>query len=261
MRERLELGREHIALLIRQRELPDPFGDRQPVEASQRAERASRIVWYRQRLADAVDEPVPAAPGDLVALLDRPRPALGADVPADATSASPETSTRSPARVISDHVWGWCQWTQAPPYSIADPFHGAVHVRPPSRSRASSSRTERPRRDGLPRGGDAGEAAANDDHVVHEATAAGAATGTRRRATASTATAPSAPTNTGFSSIRSSDSSTRTSPTRSASRAAAATSDRRRAPRRPSTAASLATSGSRRSTPPRWPGAARSRRR
>ena len=47
--------------------------------------------------------------------------------------------------MISDNVCGWCQWTQAPPYSIAWPFQSAVQVRPPSRSRASSSSTERPR--------------------------------------------------------------------------------------------------------------------
>ena len=45
----------------------------------------------------------------------------------------------------SDHVWGWCQRTQAPPYSTGEPFQCACQVRPPSRSRPSSSRTLRPR--------------------------------------------------------------------------------------------------------------------
>ena len=62
-----------------------------------------------------------------------------------ACSVSPETVTVSPARVSSENVWGWCQWTQAPPYSIAWPSQVALQVRPPSRSRASSSRTLRPR--------------------------------------------------------------------------------------------------------------------
>src|SRR5207237_10033530 len=63
-----------------------------------------------------------------------------------ARCASALNSTRRPARVISDQVCGWCQCTHAPPYSTGIPSHSALQVRPPSRSRASSSSTERPRR-------------------------------------------------------------------------------------------------------------------
>ena len=179
-------------------------------------------MLVRQRLPDAVDEPVPAAPGDLVALL------------IDPDRRSEPTYQAAPRRRLSrDAQPGTSDLRPRVGLVPVDPGAAVLDRRPvprrgpraPAKPIARLEQQDRAAaQGGLPRGGDAGEAAPNDDHVLHQATAAGAATGTRRRATASTATAPSTPTNTGFSSIRSSDSSTRTSPTRSASRAAAATS-------------------------------------
>ena len=177
----------------------------------------------RQRLADAVDEPVPPALRDRVALLDRSRPALVADEPAGALGVVADLDAQPGARDLRPRVRLVPVDPGAAVLDRRSRSTAAVHVRPPSRSRASSSSTEPAAQRGLARGGDAGEAAADDDHVVHHATSSGShrppRAGARRHRPRPRRPAP---TSTGLSSISSSDSSTRTSPTRSASRAAAA---------------------------------------
>jgi hypothetical protein len=80
--ERLELGLEDGPLLVAQRELIEPLGDRQPVEPGQPLDCQQRIVRVREHLLDAVHEPIPAASRDRIALVDRARSSLLADVPA-----------------------------------------------------------------------------------------------------------------------------------------------------------------------------------
>ena len=68
VRERLELGPEHVALLLVELELVDALRDRLPVEARQLVAREKRVVRKRKRLLDAVDELVPAPLRNRVAL-------------------------------------------------------------------------------------------------------------------------------------------------------------------------------------------------
>ena len=122
---------------------------------------------HRQRLAHPVDEPVPAAPRDRVALA-RSTP-TGARRPR--TSRPPGRRLRPtparPARVISDQVCGWCQWTQAPPYSSGDPCQSARPGSPAEPVTGLEQQHLRAAQRRLARRGDAGEPAADDDHVVH----------------------------------------------------------------------------------------------
>ena len=60
VRKRLELGPEHVALLLVEVELLDALRDRLPVEARQLVAGEERVVRKRKRLLDAVDELVPA---------------------------------------------------------------------------------------------------------------------------------------------------------------------------------------------------------
>ena len=81
VRQRLELRLEHGTLLLAQLELVEPVGDRQPVEPRQHVQCVKRIVRVRERVADAVDEAVPAPLGDGVPLGDRPLAPLAAHPP------------------------------------------------------------------------------------------------------------------------------------------------------------------------------------
>ena len=86
MSYRLDLGGKHVALLLAEAELLDPVRDRQPVEAQELVTRCQRSVGLRKSLPGALDEAVPAASRDLVALLDGARAALVAHVPVGATA-------------------------------------------------------------------------------------------------------------------------------------------------------------------------------
>ena len=103
--QRLELGVQHLVLLVREVELRHPLGDREAVEAREPVAPEQRVVRLRQRVVDAVDErsqPRAAiASRSLAAPSRRSSPTYQAE-----RSARVLSSTRSPARVISDHVWG-----------------------------------------------------------------------------------------------------------------------------------------------------------
>ena len=167
--QRLELGAQHVALLRVELELVDALGDRQPVEARQLVDREQRIVGLRAAPSARRRRTGPSRAGrSRRAPRSSPVRRSPPTYQAARSASSPSAARARPARVISENVCGWCQCTQAPPYSIWCPSHRRVQVRPPSRSRASSNSTERPRSAALARRGDAGEAAADDDHVVHE---------------------------------------------------------------------------------------------
>ena len=71
--ERLELGREHVALLGVEPSSSMRCLDRLRVERRERVEREERIVRARQRARRRLDEAVPGALRDRVALLARAR--------------------------------------------------------------------------------------------------------------------------------------------------------------------------------------------
>src|SRR6185312_10017773 len=109
VRQRLELGGEHVALLLVEVELVDPLGDRLRVESRELVAGQERIVGKRERLLDAVHEPVPPALGDLVSPRDRAGAPLVSHEPAGDLRVSaeldvgvvPAVRPRAPAEAIT----------------------------------------------------------------------------------------------------------------------------------------------------------------
>ena len=213
MGERLELGGQHVALLVGE---SSSSSRRSAIDS--RSNRASASIansgscGTRQRLAHAVDEPVPAAPRDRVALArSSPDAALGADVPARpprrrlraATAQARARDLRPRVRLVPVHP-GAAVLDRRP---VPSP---TVQVRPPSRSRASSSSDRPAPQRRLAGRGDAGEAAADDDYVVHARAPSPAAarrpSPTARRSRIDRDRSGRSDTSTGLSSISSSDS-------------------------------------------------------
>ncbi|MGB0094161.1 MAG: hypothetical protein WBP81_16715 [Solirubrobacteraceae bacterium] len=81
MSQRLELGREHIALLLGEGELLDSLRDRETVEPGQAVDRVQRVVRLRQCRLDAFHKPIPAPLHDRVSFSDRGRSPFLTDIP------------------------------------------------------------------------------------------------------------------------------------------------------------------------------------
>ena len=251
VRQRLELGDERVALLVGQLQLVDAFGDRQAVKARQPVERRQRACGCGS--ASRTPSTNWSQPRRTIASRSAIVPSRRSPPTYQlARSVSPETVTVSPARVSSENVWGWCQWTQAPPYSIAWPSQVALQVRPPSRSRASSSRTLRPRN----AASRAAVTPAKPPPITSTSVIAPGSGSPARRAGAGPtrrARSPRArPTSTGLHSTSSSERSTSTSPIDLARATSASTSTPGRprppnsseAPRRPASPARIRASSS-----------------
>ena len=145
VRKRLELGPEHVALLLVEVELLDALRDRLPVEARQlvaeksgscgsgSASSTPSTNWSQPRSA--------IASRSVIGPERRSSPANQLEI-----CASSPSSTPSPERVISAQTCGWCQCTHPPPSSTSVSFQRCVQVRPPSRSRASRRSVEAPPR-------------------------------------------------------------------------------------------------------------------
>ena len=163
--DRLELGLQHVALLLVEVELLDPLGDREPVEARELVQRGQRGVRLRQRLANAVDEAVPPAARDRVPFLDGSRPALVADVPVGASGVVAELD-REPrpgqlgegVRLVPVHpgaaVLDGEPLPLGAPGATSEPVASLQQQGPAAPLRA------------LAGGGDAREATPDNDHVI-----------------------------------------------------------------------------------------------
>src|SRR5581483_134988 len=249
--QRLEFGDQDRSFFGVEVELIEALFDRQSVEAPQLFDRVQGVVRQRERLLDPVDEAVPSALGDCVALLDRRCAPLAIDVPARSFGVVSQRDGEPRTRQLREGVW---LVPVNPRPAILD--LASIPGRTPCSAAEPVARLEQqdgpsPER-GLTRRGDPGEAAADDDHVVYwttssSSTAAPAAETARRRMTASTAMAPCSSTSTGLSSTSASEASTSTSPVRCASRESAPTStggwprppNSRRAPRNSRSARSM----------------------
>jgi hypothetical protein len=161
----LELGGQHVVGLVVEVELREPLGHRQPIEPFELAERGERRVWLGQRLPDAVDEPVPAAQSDRVALLDRAGAALVAHVPVGATGVLADRDREPGSRQLRERVrlvpvhprTAVLDREPVPvgaPGAPAEPVTRLEQQRPAAPDRALAS------------GCDTGEAAAHDDDVI-----------------------------------------------------------------------------------------------
>ena len=164
--ERLQLGPQHLAVLVVEVELVHPLGDREPVDPRQLLDREHRVVRVRQRPLDAVHELQPAAVGDRVSLGDRPAAPLVADVPGGHVGVARQLDGQAGAgdlgegvRLVPVHPAAAVLDLVAVPRSR--PGAAAQPVAPLQQQHAATV----PRR--LTGGGDPGEPAADHDHVVH----------------------------------------------------------------------------------------------
>ena len=99
-------------------------------------------------MAARTSSTIACCPSAMSAMNSSSVPARGAS-PAPGQYASPAAGLRvisRPYRVISAHVCGCTQCTQVPPSSRSWPSLRSVQVRPPTRSRASSTSTSSPAR-------------------------------------------------------------------------------------------------------------------
>ena len=129
--------------------------------------------WGRTAAAGRSSTPSRNASQPRLAMASRsalvPRAPLLADVPPHALRPGvADLDVQPVGAAISDHVCGWCQCTQPPPYSMSWPVQPA---RPRAAAEAVAGLQEqgvcgRPGL-GLACRGDAGEAATNHDHVMH----------------------------------------------------------------------------------------------
>ena len=83
-----------------------------------------------------------------------------------ARPASSLTVTESPALVSSEKVCGWCQCTQAPPYSIWKPVPVGAPGATPEPVAGLEQQRPAASQSALAGGGDAREASPDDDHVI-----------------------------------------------------------------------------------------------
>ncbi len=162
----LELGREHVALLVVELDLLHPLGHRQPVEALEQVDPQQRVVRGREGVVDAVDEPVPAAPGDRVALGDRALAALVADEPRGDLGVGAQVDRQAGAGDLRPGV-GLVPVHPAAAVLDVDALPG----RRPGAAADAIAGLQQERFEagvgGFASGGDAGKSPADHDNVVH----------------------------------------------------------------------------------------------
>ena len=145
-RERLELGDQDVPLLVGQLELVHPLDDRHPVEPRQAVDVGERVVRERKQLLGARDERVPPTLGDRVALGDRAGAALLTDVPRGELRLLADLDLEArPARSRTTCAAGASARTLRRARCRALSPGRQVQVRPPRRSRASTTSVRAPR--------------------------------------------------------------------------------------------------------------------